>query len=338
MGVLCTHIDGRDRRWPQVSQSMHAAIIERSGVTPAYGEIAEPRASGNFVRVRVAASALSHVTKSRAGGQHYSAAASRHFVPGIDGTGVLEDGRRVYFVMPEAPHGGMAEWSIVDLRRCIALPDNVSDVVAAAIAIPGMSSWVALKERAKFSAGGTVLVNGATGVSGCLAVQVARRLGAKKVIATGRNAQALARLSALGADVTISLAQEPDALERALMAQFEGGIGVVLDYLWGASAETILAAAARAAPEAVPIRYVQIGAAGGPDITLPGAVLRSSAIELLGSGINSVPLARMKSAIGELFESASRAAFEAPVQAVALARVAEFWDRPEATPRIVFTI
>ena len=317
---------------------MHAAIIEQSGAIPVHGTLPDPVPAAGCALVRVSAAALSHVTKSRASGRHYSAGAATHFVPGLDGVGLLDDGRRVYFLLPEAPHGSMAELSVVDPRHCIALPDNVDDVTAAAIAIPGMSSWAALRERAKFAAGGTVLVNGATGSSGRIAVQVARRLGAKKVIATGRNAEALARLKTIGADVTISLVQAPDALDRALRDEFAMGVDVVLDYLWGASAEAILAAAVRAAPEAVTIRYVQIGAVSGDDITLPGAALRSSAIELLGSGMNSVPKARLIAAIRDVFASASEAAFDMPVDAVPLQRIGELWSKPEGSPRIVFTM
>ena len=122
-----------------------------------------------------------------------------------------------------------------------------------------MSSWAACVERARLSAGETVLVNGATGVAGGLAVQIARRLGAKKVIATGRNAEALKSVAALGADVTIPLVEDDAALEASFHEQFAKGVDVVLDYLWGRSAERMLVAAARAAEEGKRIRFVQIG-------------------------------------------------------------------------------
>jgi NADPH:quinone reductase-like Zn-dependent oxidoreductase len=317
---------------------MNAAIIEQAGAMPVYGTIADPPARPGYQLVKVTAASLSHVTKSRASGKHYSAAGGQNLVPGIDGTGILEDGRRVYFLLPESPHGSMAEISLVDPAHCVDLPDNMSDITAAAIAIPGMSSWAALRQRAQFAAGGTVLINGATGVSGGLAVQVAKRLGAKRVIATGRNAEALARLKSLGADVAMSLNQEADALESALEEQFQSGVDVVLDYLWGPSAQALLVAAAKAAPEMVPIRYVQIGSASGPDITLPSAVLRSSSIELLGSGINSVALPKVKDAIRDLFASASVRDFDVPVQAEPLRRVGEFWGRSGGCPRVVFAV
>ena len=137
------------------------------------------------------AAAISHVVKSRASGAHYSASGQFPFVVGIDGVGRLDDGRRVYFVLPRAPYGSMAEQTVAPSAQCLALPDDLDDVTAAAIANPGMSSWAAYKERAKLKAGETVLVNGATGTAGRLAVQIAKHLGAKKVIATARNADAL---------------------------------------------------------------------------------------------------------------------------------------------------
>ena len=157
------------------------------------------------------------------------------------------------------------------------------------MAIPGMSSWAALVERAHFVAGETVLVNGATGTSGRLAIQIAKHLGAKKVIATGRDAKAFDDLRALGADVVILLTQERDALEAAFKAAFAQRIDVVLDYLWGPSAETLIVAAAKASPDGVPVRFVQIGSISGADINVPGATLRSTALQLMGSGIGSVP-------------------------------------------------
>jgi NADPH:quinone reductase-like Zn-dependent oxidoreductase len=322
---------------------MRAALIKMAGATPVYADFVEP-AIGNdngLVRVAVAASALSHVTKSRASGKHYSSSATLPFVPGIDGTGTLDDGTPVYFVMPEAPFGGMAEQCLVKRERCIALPAALDAVTAAAIAIPGMSSWAALVERARLVKGETVLINGATGVSGRLAVQIAKHLGAAKVIATGRNEQALQSLRALGADVTINLAlgteQDKAALAGAFERQFKDGVDVVLDYIWGPSAELLLVAGAKAAPEGVPVRFVQIGALSGADITLPGAVLRSSAIELKGSGIGSVPMPRMLAAIEALLNAAVPAGLTIASKVIPLSQVEAHWADDGSRERIVFT-
>ena len=315
---------------------MKAALVKAPGTLPVYADFTEPTAAEGVVRIKVAASALSHVTKSRASGKHYSASGTFPFVAGIDGTGTLDDGTRVYFVLPEAPFGGMAEYCVIKKARCIPLPDVLDDATAAAIAIPGMSSWAALVERAKLVKGETVLINGATGVSGRLAVQIAKYLGASKVIATGRNSQALQSLQAIGADVTIGLAQDKDALESEFRAQFKEGVGVVLDYLWGQSAEQLLVCAAQAAPDTIPIRFVQIGAISGPNITLPGAVLRSTAIELMGSGIGSIPMPRILDAISQLLKAAVPGGFQIATNPVPLSEVEQHWTDDESRERTVF--
>ena len=271
-------------------RSMKAAVVSAPGKLPAYGDFREPVPTEDETRVAVTAAALSPLAKGRAAGTHYSSQGRFPFVAGVDGVGKTDDGCRVYFVLPTAPFGAMAEKTIVRKSQCVELPRGLDDVTAAAIANPGMSSWAALKERAKLIQGEIVLVNGATGSAGSIAVQIAKYLGAKKVIATGRNAQALESLRALGADATIPLTSNGDAMEEAFKEQFGGeGVDIVLDYLWGPSAEKILIAGAKAGKEAVPIRFVQIGTASEPNISLPGAVLRSSAIQLMGSGIGSVP-------------------------------------------------
>jgi NADPH:quinone reductase-like Zn-dependent oxidoreductase len=316
---------------------MKAAIVKGAGQTPVYGEFDDPVPAEGESRIAVAAAAVSQVVKSRASGAHYSSSGQFPFVVGIDGVGRLDDGSRVYFVMPRAPYGSMAERTVVPSAQCLALPDELDDVTAAAIANPGMSSWAALTERAKLKAGETVLINGATGTAGRLAIQIAKYLGAKKVIATARNADALKSVAPLGADVTILLVADDGAIERSFKEQFAQGVDVVIDYLWGPSAERLLIAAAKAGEDAVPIRFVQIGAVGGSDITLPSAALRSSAIELMGSGIGSIPFHRFVDAIGGLLRAAAPGGFQIATKAVALSEVEEAWPRDDSKRRTVFT-
>jgi NADPH:quinone reductase-like Zn-dependent oxidoreductase len=318
--------------------AMKAAIVYGAGRTPVYGEFAEPEILPGDSRITVAASALSHVTRSRAAGSHYSASARFPFVPGIDGAGRLDDGTRVYFVLPTSPWGGMSERTVAPQANCLPLPDALDDVTAAAIVNPGMSSWVALTERARLKKGETVLVNGATGIAGRLAVQIAKHLGAKKVIASGRSEDALRAVAKLGADATISLTQTEAALEDALRAQFAQGIDVVVDYLWGKSAERLLITAAKAGLEPTPIRVVQVGSMSGADITLPSAVLRSSAIELMGSGIGSVPHQRMLAAMRGLLDAAVPARLEIATCRVPLTEVEQAWTADDNRRRVVFTM
>jgi NADPH:quinone reductase-like Zn-dependent oxidoreductase len=181
-------------------------------------------------------------------------------VVGVDGVSATHTGQRVYFCMPAAPLGGMAEKTLVPRANCVALTEDIDDVMAAALANPGMSSVLALKTRAGLRRGDTVLVNGATGTAGTLAVQLAKHLGAGKVIATGRNAAALQRLAGLGADITISLLDDPRVVEDSFAQQFQGdGVDVILDYLYDQWAETLLAAIGRTRGITQPIRHVSIG-------------------------------------------------------------------------------
>jgi NADPH:quinone reductase-like Zn-dependent oxidoreductase len=317
---------------------MKAAIVQGPGQTPVYGAFREPQPSATESRIAVTAAAMSHVVKSRAAGTHCSASGRFPFVVGIDGVGRLDDGRRVYFVLPHAPDGSMAQRTVVPSAQCVALPDELDDVTAAALANPGVSSWAAYMERAKLVTGETVLVNGATGTAGRLAVQIARHLGAKKVIATARNADALTAVAALGADVTIPLGEDETALESRFKEQFAEGVDVVIDYLWGKSAERLLIAAAKAGAEAVPIRFVHVGSASGPDITLPGAVLRASAIELMGSGIGSIPLDRLVRCAGALLQAAVPAGLQIAATAVPLSDVEQAWPHDDSARRTVFTM
>lgn len=315
---------------------MKAAVVKSHGEAPVYADFDEPAAVSGHHLIQVSAAALSHVTRSRAAGSHYSSTGGFPFVAGVDGTGRLDDGRRVYFFKPHAPFGAMAERSLVPAAHCIALPDAVDDVSAAAMAIPGMSSWAALIERARFVAGETVLVNGATGTSGRLAVQIAKHLGAGRVIATGRNAASLESLRKAGADAAISLEQSETDLQGALEAHFSQGVDVVLDYLWGPSAQALLGAAAKASPDDHPVRFVQIGAVSGADIQLSGAVLRSANITLLGSGMGSVPLARLLGAMKAVFDAAAAETWQVETLAIPLAEVGSHWEHASGQQRTVF--
>ena len=317
---------------------MKAAIVLSAGQTPVYGDFVAPVPSSGERHVTVTASAISPLVKGRAAGTHYSSSGQFPFVVGIDGVGRLDDGSRAYFVLPTAPYGSMAERVVVPEAQCLPLPDGLDDVTAAAIANPGLSSWAAYTERARLEVGETVLVNGATGTAGRLAVQIAKHLGAKKVIATGRNADALREMAALVADVTIPLVEDETALERTFKEQFAAGVDVVIDYLWGKSAERLLIAGAKAEPEAAPIRFVQVGAVSEADITLPAAVLRSSAIELMGSGIGSVLLAGLVRAIGGLLQAIVPGGFQIAATPVPLSEVEQAWPKDDSIRRTVFLV
>jgi NADPH:quinone reductase-like Zn-dependent oxidoreductase len=320
-----------------------AAIVISAGTKPTFGEFHSPVWREGLEIITVTAAALTNLTKGRAAGSHYSADNHYPFVPGVDGVGTLADGRRVYFAMAEAPFGAMAEQTLVDPRRTMTLPDNLDDVAAAALANPGMSCIAALVERARFQAGETVLINGATGAAGLVAVQVAKQLGARKVIVTGRNAQELETLRSLGADVVIPFDLRPENLqgvghfEQALTAAFADGLDVVVDYLWGTSARTIIVAVAKAVEDAHPVRFVQVGEASREPVELPAAALRSSAIQIMGSGLKSVPLPKLLEGIRQTFDLAAHSKLYLPTEVVPLSTVTENWEA-SGKPRLVFKV
>jgi NADPH:quinone reductase-like Zn-dependent oxidoreductase len=199
-----------------------------------------------------------------------------------------------------------------------------------------MSSWAALRERSNFEPGQVVLVNGATGISGRLAVQIAKHLGAGKVIATGRNPSMLAALPSLGADGTISLVQEEQALDDAFQKLFSDGVDIVLDYLWGSSAERLLAAAAKTSRDAKPVRFVQIGSSGGPNISLPATTIRSSGLELIGCGMGSIPFEQMLATVARVFAATVPHALAITLKIRPLAEIESNWAIDTTATRTVF--
>lgn len=319
---------------------MKAAIVSQAATSPVYGDFREPVASEQEVLVTVSAAALSNLTKGRAAGSHYSSAGQFPLVPGVDGVGRLADGSRVYFAFPTAPFGAMAERVVVRPQLCIPLSDDLDDITAAAIANPGFSSWAALTERAKLTRGETVLINGATGVSGRLAVQIARHLGAGRIIATGRNPALLEELKRAGADETVCLALPPAELEAALIRHFESGPGVqvLLDYLWGKSAESLITAAVKAGAADRPIRFIGIGGASGGEITLPSAALRSSSLVMMGSGLGSVGLEGILKSIRAVFAAVIPAGLQLPTRVASLREVGKLWNEDQGKNRLVFTL
>ena len=323
---------------------MKAAIIAAPGAEPIYGEFAEPHASAGLEVVTMRASALSHLSKARSSGTHYSSGAVFPSVAGVDGVGLTADGRRVYLALPESPFGALAEKALVRSEHCVPVPDSLDDVTAAAIANPGMSAWASLKERARLEPGETVLINGATGTAGRIAVQLAKHLGAGKVLASGRNVRELEELTALGADVVIPFNLGPHHPEgakqylQALEEQFAGGIGVVVDYLWGESAKLVMTAVVKAVEDPTPVRFVQVGSGSGDTIELPGAALRSSALVLMGSGLKSVRFSALLAAVAGVYAAVEPAGLQIAVESVPLTEIASHWADSTGKPRLVFTM
>lgn len=314
---------------------MQAAVVEVLGQPPRYGSFADPVAAEDEVLIRVRAAGLHPLVKSLASGSHYAATGPIPMVPGVDGVGRLDDGARVYFAFPRKPWGSMSEMTVGQRSKCIPVPDELEDTKAAAIANPGMSAWLSLKERAAVSPGETVLILGATGVAGQLAIQVARHLGAARIIGAGRNVSAITG----EVDAVISVAEPEEAIREQFAAEAAKGIDVVIDYLWGRPTELLLEALAKgfAASATRSTRLVEVGSMAGQTITLPGATLRSIDLKLLGSGFGAVPFDRILGTIATLFSLAASGVLKIAVDPVPLAEVESAWGRAEKGRRVVFT-
>src|SRR5215467_3390203 len=200
---------------------MYAAVLHTVGTVPRYEEFPEPvlaNKNGEAI-VHVHAASLKPIDKQLASGSHYASRRELPCVCGSDGIGHLDDGQRVFFGGPRLPHGAMAQRTVVPRVFTFAVPENVDDETAAALPNPGISAWLSLAYRAKLVRGENVLILGATGVTGKLAVKIAKLLGAARVVAAGRNQQTLNGLHALGADATISLALPASELSEAFVRE-----------------------------------------------------------------------------------------------------------------------
>jgi NADPH:quinone reductase-like Zn-dependent oxidoreductase len=267
---------------------MKAAVMFQKDELPQYVDFPEPVAKGeDELLVSVKAVAIKHFDKSRASGKHYSSTADlkNATVPGGDGVCVLADGRRVFAM---GVSGMLAEKAVIEKSRMVLLPEGLDDITAAALPNAVIGSAMALRFRAGIQPGETVLINGATGFTGRVAVQVAKHYGAGKVIATGRNPESLKALLSLGADTIISTQQDDGQFTEQLKAEHASRpIDVVVDYLWGHSAELILAALKGTGAFTHRTRFVSVGSVTGDKIQLSAANLRSVNLQLSGSGLGS---------------------------------------------------
>ncbi|HEY0186196.1 MAG TPA: zinc-binding alcohol dehydrogenase family protein [Cellulomonas sp.] len=313
---------------------MKAALVTELGRPPRYTEIEPPAPTGpHQVLAELVAAGLHPRVRSQAAGTHYTSTADLPLVPGVDAVVRLPDGTLRYTIQSHATLGTMAEHVLVDLRRSVPLPADADPVQVAAAMNPAMSSWVALRRRAALRPGANVLVLGATGSAGRLAVPVARRLGAGRVTAVGRGAE---RLTGTGADVTVVLDRDPTTV-AADLAVAGRDVDVVLDYLWGEPARQVLIAVVPAREDdSRTLTWVQIGSVAGADCAVPSAALRATRLQLVGSGQGSVPTPEIAAELAELATVVGEPDLAARARTVPLRDVEQAWGATEGlTERVV---
>jgi NADPH:quinone reductase-like Zn-dependent oxidoreductase len=310
---------------------MKAAVIDSLGRGPRFADFDEPVAGGGETLVEVTAAGLHPIVRMLASGEHYGSHGMLPMIPGIDGTGYSADGARIYFGGVRPPYGSMAQRAAAPF--VLPLPDGLEEVTAAAIINPGNGAWLALTRQAALQPGETVLVLGATGVSGRIAVALATRMGAGRVIAAGRNRAILGRLDATA---TVTLGGPDDAAALAEAAG-QDGIHVIIDYLWGQPTEAAIEAISRRGLTQVAprVRLVEVGQMAGPGISLSADVLRSSGLEVLGSGPGTIPLAEIVAAIPEFMAIAATGDLPIDIDEIPLAEVEAAWHRRVGGRRVV---
>jgi NADPH:quinone reductase-like Zn-dependent oxidoreductase len=314
---------------------MKAAVVSSFDTFPRYEEFPAPvPASDHDMVVDVLAAGLHPRVRSQADGSHYTSTGDLPLVPGIDGVGRGPDGLLRYFLLPDTTLGAMAGQTLIDTRRSIVLPPGSDPVAIAAVMNPAMSSWVALRQRISFEPGQDVLVLGATGSAGQMAVQIAKLFGANQVIAAGRSAERLAALPALGATATVLLDGDGGG-ER--LGQLAADVDVVIDYLWGPPTAAAMAAVVTGrADRGKPLTWIEIGSVAGPAASVPSAALRAARLAIVGSGQGSVSAREILAELPALAAAINGGTLAIDARPVPLAGVEQAWaDAARTSQRIV---
>jgi NADPH:quinone reductase-like Zn-dependent oxidoreductase len=326
------------------TKEMKAVVVYPNGALPVCIDLPEPTVQyENQVLVTVKAAALKHYDKGRATGKHYSSDAPNENgrIVGGDGVCLLPNGQRVYAL---GETGMMAEKAIIDKSRIVPVPSEISDAIAAALPNAVAGAAMALKFKANIQPGDVVLINGATGFTGYIAVQIAKYYGAKKVVVTGRNIEALNELLSLGADEIIPLTRDDERFTQQLSAiHAQTPIDIVIDYLWGRSAELILSCIKGNGSFTNKIRYVSVGSMMGDVIQLSAAILRSVDLQLTGSGLGSWSKPQVAQFITdilpEMFQLAAAGKLKVKTTAITMDDIASLWDTAvTGGQRLVVTI
>lgn len=281
---------------------MKAIVVFKKGEQPEFvTNFPEPVSKhDNEILINVKAVAIKHLDKGRASGKHYSSIDknAQPIVVGSDGVGIMENGKRVYAL---GITGTMAEQAIVNKKTLVAIPNGLDDATAAALPNGIMGSAMALRFRAKMKSGETVLINGATGFTGMLAVQIAKYYGAKKIIVTGRNENVLQYLKTIGVDEIINLKQtDENIINQIKQLHVQTPVDIVLDYIWGHPAELLLTALRGDGHYSHNIRYITIGCMASDSIALSSSILRSTDLQISGSGLGSWTNDEMKILVAEI--------------------------------------
>jgi NADPH:quinone reductase-like Zn-dependent oxidoreductase len=309
---------------------VRAAVVRAPGTPPEHAEHPDPVAAPGRSLVRVTAAPVVPLDLLCASGTSYLGAPAVPYVPGVQGVGVVEEsgrlpaGTRVWFATSAgmAPgDGGLAQRCSVADDDLVPLSADLPDPAVAAIGLSGVAAWMALTWRARVQPEETVVVLGAGGAVGQVAVGAARVLGASRVVAVARSADGRERARAAGADAVVPAVADAGALAAALTDACGGAADVVVDPVFGAGAT---AAARVLAPGG---RLVNLGGASGDEAVFSSAVLRGRSAEVLGYTNNALTPAQRRSALDAVLTAAAAGRIGVAHETVPLADVAAAWAR-----------
>jgi NADPH:quinone reductase-like Zn-dependent oxidoreductase len=308
---------------------MKAAVVTAFDEPPRYEDVPEPvPASSSELVVDVVAVALHPRVRSQANGSHYTSNGELPLIPGIDA--VVRDGKGdlYYALLDDTTLGTMAQRTIIEKDRSVKLSSDADPIAVAAAMNPTMSSWVALRHRINFKRGSRVLILGATGNAGRMAIQVVKRFGAKQVIGAGRNVNRLNELTSIGADRVLTFGQ----LDAA------GDVDIVIDYVWGEpSAKAMVDLLTHRRDRRKDLVWVEIGSMAGPVAEIASAALRSTRLQIVGSGIGSVSGHDFRKEIPKIARAVTAGVFDVRTQTIPLSDVATAWTQTlDADKRVVF--
>jgi NADPH:quinone reductase-like Zn-dependent oxidoreductase len=322
---------------------VRAAVLSVPGTAPAYAEHPDPVAADGRSVVRVTAAPIVPLDQLAASGTSYFGRPAVPYVPGVQGVGVVEEsaahpaGTRVWFATSAgmAPgDGSLAERCCVADADLVAVDAAVADAHLAALGLSAVAAWSVLARRAGLRQGETVLVLGAGGAVGQAAIGAARVLGAGRVVAVCRSADAQERARELGADAVLPLEGDVDALTARFADACGGRADVVVDPVFGIAAT----AASRVLAEGG--RLVNLGGASGDVAEFSSAVLRSRSADVLGYTNNALSPAERADALLALTGHAAEGRISVAHEVLPLAAVSDAWARQaagRAAARLVLT-
>jgi NADPH2:quinone reductase len=307
---------------------MKAAVLEEIGGTPVHRDFDEPQRGAGQSLIEVMAAPLNPVDIWIAGGKHHAGPPPVPSVIGREAVGrviesdTIETGTRVYAPVGS---GGMAERVAAPDDELVELPDGVEDALAASFGVAGLAAWLALAWRGNLQEGETVLVLGATGAVGMIAVQGAKLLGAGRVVAAGRSEEGLERARQLGADATVRIGAEGD-LAEAFAEACAGKLDLTIDPVWGAPAAAAIQATSFMG------RLVQIGQSASPESTIASGAVRGKLLSILGHTNFAAPAEVRRDAYLTMVRHAAAGELTVDYELLPLERIAEAWKRQAASP------